>query len=193
MHQVFATEGVVLGKRGVGEANNLVFILTREFGLVRVGARSSRVEHSKLRYGLETLTCARYSLVRGRYEWKLVGVEHTSRDFARASLGARLVMGRVTKLLLRLVHGEDPLPEVYDAVIRGFTYLSLVVHEDELEGVECVLVLRILSHLGYLAYGRGIASFIGTDDFTPELSREALAVRTTLIRTINESLGMTGL
>src|SRR5579859_3735252 len=112
MYDIFATDGIVLGKRGVGEANTLVSVLTREFGLVRPTARSTRVERSKLRYGLEPLTRARFSLVKGKREWKLVGVEHINRDFMTPALShrARAALGRVSKLLLRLITGEEPTP-----------------------------------------------------------------------------------
>src|SRR3989344_164867 len=85
MHQLHVCGGVVLGKRGVGEANVLVFILTSELGLVRAMARSARAESSKLRYVLESFTHARFTLLRGKNEWKLVGVEQASRVCAGAS------------------------------------------------------------------------------------------------------------
>ena len=59
MHEKYITEGIVLGKRGVGEANTLVFILTELQGLVRAKATSARREASKLRYGLEPLSRGR--------------------------------------------------------------------------------------------------------------------------------------
>ena len=52
MYRKFGTEGLVLQKRGVGEANVSVVLLTRELGLVRATARSARREASKLPYRL---------------------------------------------------------------------------------------------------------------------------------------------
>ena len=75
MYKLFVSDGVVLGKRGVGEANTLVAILTQEMGLVKAVARSARKEQSKLRYALEPMTSATYSFIRGKYEWKLTGAE----------------------------------------------------------------------------------------------------------------------
>src|SRR5688572_2673634 len=103
MHKIFVTDGIVLGKRGVGEANTLVWLLTHDLGLVRVSARSARVEVSKLRYGLETLTQARYALVRGKSEWKLTGVENVSRTLTGGEASRRTRCGKIAKLLLRLI------------------------------------------------------------------------------------------
>ncbi|HVZ76226.1 MAG TPA: recombination protein O N-terminal domain-containing protein, partial [Candidatus Paceibacterota bacterium] len=61
MHALFVTEGIVLGKRGVGEANMFLAILTREQGLLKASARSARREQSKLRYALEPFTLATYT------------------------------------------------------------------------------------------------------------------------------------
>ena len=107
MHRILVSEGIVLGKRTVGEANTLVSILTRDHGLVRAKATSTRAESSKLRYGLEALSLARFSFVQGRYEWKLTGVEAISRELLPPTLAARVAAGRIAKLLLRLVQGQE--------------------------------------------------------------------------------------
>lgn len=193
MHKILATEGIVLAKRGAGEANTLVAILTQDLGLVRGSARSARVEQSKLRYGLETLTRGKFSLVRGRYEWKLVGAEHLSREYMAVSPLRRRALGRISRLLLRLIHGEDAVEGLYQTVEEGLACLSRAHTEADAEGIECVLVLRILAHLGYLPRTPAITPFIETDFFSLELAAAATRSRTLLIRTINESLSATGL
>src|SRR3989338_10897372 len=105
MYDKHITEGIVLGKRAVGEANTLVYILTRELGLVRAKATSSRREVSKLRYGLETLSRGRYTFVRGKNEWRLTGVDGVSRDLLGSTPAQRKRLGQVSKLLMRLVLG----------------------------------------------------------------------------------------
>ncbi len=194
MHNIIVTEGIVLQKRGVGEANTRVAFLTRDLGLVRASARSARVEHSKLRYGLEALTSGRFSFVRGKHEWRLVGAEKVSRAHLLASTPERVrALGRIARLLLRLVAGEEPLPELYSSVAEGFEYLSRAQSGADAEAIECVLVLRILSHLGYLPHTPQIAPFVESDFFSIELAAEAARSRALLIRAINESLGATGL
>ncbi len=193
MHRIVATEGVVLRKRGVGEANTLVAILSLELGLVRASARSARLAKSKLRYGLETMTEGRFSLVKGRYEWKVVGVERLSREGLAQSAASRRAFGRVARLLLRLIHGEEPVPALYHCVRAGFAALAEASSESLVEHIECVLVLRILAHLGYVPHHAALQPFVDDDQYGPELVAAAAATRALLIRTINESLGATGL
>lgn len=193
MHKIFVTEAIVLGKRGVGEASSQILLLTREHGLIFVSARSARFEKSKLRFGLEPLTLARFSLVRGRYGWKLTGVQDVSLLNTRISLERRRSLGKVSRLLLRLLSGEEPSSELFETVREGFSSIVSVPSEDAVPHVECVLVLRILSQLGYVADMPDIAPFMSISFLSEELPAKARAHRPLLIRTINESLGVTGL
>jgi DNA repair protein RecO len=193
MHRVFVTEAVVLGKRGVGEANTLLALLTEELGLIKASAKSTRVEHSKLRYGLETLSVARYSLVRGKHEWKLIGSERVSRELVSKSLKPRRASGRIAKLLLRLIHGEEVMPGMYEVVTEGLSSIAGAHTDEESEYIECIVVLRILSKLGYLPELPELAAFTENTSISPQLTEQAREMKPFLIRTINESLGATGL
>lgn len=188
MHEIVTYEGIVLQKRSRREADVAVDILTPA-GLLRATARSARKEESKLRYALEPLSFARYCLVRGRHEWRLTGAEAVSRSFLQSSQKARTAMARVSRLLIRLVAGVEPSPELFTTVVEGFNAFSLSETPDSLEAV---LVLRILSHLGYLPHTEALSPFI-EGDFDIELSAKALESRALLVRTINESLRATGL
>ena len=188
MHEVVVQNGLVLGKRFVREADALVSIFTPA-GLLRAKATGIRKEESKLRYGLEPLTLARYSLVHGRHEWRLTGVGEVSRRFIGATVQQRTAMARVARLLTRLIHGQEASLQLYTTVIEGFDALSV---SSSLEPIEVVLVLRILSHLGYLPHSEALAPFID-GGFDIELSAKALEARALLVRTINESLQATGL
>lgn len=191
-HKIVVTDGIVLGKRGVGEAHTLVAILTREAGLVRARAISARLPKSKLKYGLEPLTVARFSLVRGRQEWKMIGVEGMSRELMLAPSESRAAAGRAARLLLRLVAGEEASPELYETVAGGFALLARAEDRNAIENLECMLVLRILWHLGYVANVEPVEQFL-SGELTAGLVRDAMPLRSALIKTINESLAATGL
>jgi DNA repair protein RecO len=193
MHKIHVTEGIVLGKRTAGEANTLVVILTAELGLIKASAKSARLERSKLRYGLEPLTHGRFSLVRGKHEWKLTGAEKISRACMPHLPARRIRAGHVLKLVLRLVQGEEPTAALYQSVVEGLTSLAQAQSDADAEAIECVLVLRILSHLGYLPERPELAPFISDSFFSLELAAAAARSRSLLVRTINESLGATGL
>jgi DNA repair protein RecO len=192
MHDIVTTEGLVLAKRTAGEANTRIVLLTQNLGVVRASARSARLERSKLRYGLETLTHGRFALVRGKYDWKLTGTQELTRSFLSEHLKGRRASGRVVRLLLRLIQGEGDVQALYDIAARGLEYLARAPEED-VDHIECVLVLRILAELGYVEQGSRIQPFISSSEFTPELLAQARASRPVLVRAINESLSATGL
>ena len=131
--------------------------------------------------------------MRGKAEWRLTGVEHISHDCIGVSSARRQASGRIARLLLRLVQGEEPLPELYRAVREGLLFLAAAANEKDAQAVECVLVLRVLAHLGYLPHTEELAPFIADTFFSVELAAEAAKSRTLLIRTINESLQQSGL
>jgi DNA repair protein RecO (recombination protein O) len=193
MHTLFVSEGIVLGKRGVGEANVIVAVLTRNFGLIKAHVRSARNEKSKLRYGLEPLTLGRFTFVRGKNDWRLTGVEKVSRELISSQAEKRQQSGRVSRLLLRLIPGEEIASQLFDTAKEGFLSLVHTESRQMAESIETVFVLRILAHLGYLPHTRELRPFIETDFFSIELAHKAHEVRTRLIKAINESLSATGL
>ncbi len=192
MHRIEVSEGIVLLKRPLGEAHTLVFVLTAKEGLLRAKATSTRAETSKLRYGLEPMTHARFSFVQGRYEWKLTGVEAMGRLLSERS-DARAAAGRISKLLTRLIRGSQEGSALFETVKEG---LELLAHADlpnTVASTECILVLRILAHLGYLPQTPALSPFVEGDFASAELAISAQQSRAFLIRTINESLMQTGL
>ncbi len=197
MHKLFVSDGIVLGKRGLGEANTLVAILTRELGLVKAVARSARRETSKLRYSIEPLSRGTYSFIRGKHEWKLtgaLGIDDPWRS-PQVSTEGRRAAGRIARLLLRLIPGEEESLALYDTVAQGLAALVQASKGNSwnAEHIETVLVLRILSHLGYLPQTPELRPFIEEDFFSLELRSEVEASRALLRKAINESLGATGL
>ena len=192
MTRLEITEGVVLGKRISGEANTVIYVLTERLGLLRAAARSARKEQSKLRYGLEPFTAARFTFVRGKSEWKMIGAERISRELVLSGAKNRAAAGRIARLLTRLIQGEEPAAALFQSVSEG---LTLIARADAraLESVECVLVLRILFNLGYLPKTPELAPFVADEALSLELAAQAARSRSALIRAINESLSATGL
>ena len=193
MHRLYVTDGIVLGKRARGESGLFVAILTRELGLVKARVQSARAEKSKLRYGLELLTTARFTFVKGRHEWHLTGTEKVSRSLFSSLAGERQRAGRITKLLLRLIHGEERSAGLYKTVEEGLSSLVQVKEKKTAENIETLLVLRILSHLGYLPDTPALRPFVEADFFSLKMAEEAEKSRALLVRAINDSLSATGL
>lgn len=74
-----ATEGIVLKKLDVGEADALYAVYTKDYGKIKALAQGVRKEEAKLRGHLELLSLARIQFVIGRGGEKLIGA--TLADF----------------------------------------------------------------------------------------------------------------
>jgi hypothetical protein len=133
------------------------------------------------------LTQAKYSFIRGKYEWKLTSALSISHALMPESALGRQAAGRIARLISRLIRGEEPNVALYTTVADGLGALARGAD------VEAVLVLRILSHLGYLPDTPELKPFIEKDFFSMELADRIAVSRSLLIKTINESLGATGL
>lgn len=191
MYSVEVCEGIVLYKRGLGEADALVYVLANTLGLVRAKAIGARLQKSKLRYGLEPLSLGRYSFVRGKKEWRLTGAEQIDRSLLDAKQPERRRLAQVSALLVRLVPGQEEAFRLFGIVRDGFASLArTTVHADALE---CVLVLRILAQLGYVPELPSLSPFVEGSAYTPELAAQAEASRKLLVKLINDSLQATGL
>jgi recombinational DNA repair protein (RecF pathway) len=159
---------------------------------VRAQARSSRVEKSKLRYVLEPLTEGRFSMVKGRHEWRLVGAEQGARVFAEAPTARRTAAGRISRLLVRLIQGVEHIPGMYELITEGFAALA-VAPDAEAVGVEYLVVLRAVSRLGYVPQTRALDAFLSSTGYASELALQASAHKIPLARAINEALQASGL
>ena len=133
-----------------------------------------------------------YAMVRGKAEWKLTGVENVSHELLLGGRDRRTRSGKIAKLLLRLIHGEERVPALYKTVVEGLGAIARAETPADAEAVETVLVLRVLAHLGYLPRTQALSQFI-EGGYSVELSAEALKSRSLLVRAINESLTATGL
>ena len=193
MYKKFLTEGLVLGKYPVGEANVSVLLFTKELGLLRATARSARAERSKLRYGLEPFTRGAFSLIRGKNDWRLAGVDRGDRALLLCTSSRRQSMGRIARLLLRLIQGEEVNGLLYKDVTEGFSFLTNAQSEVDAASIECIVVLRILSRLGYLSQTPEISHFLEGDFSSIGFAAQAAHARAQLVRLINDSLSATGL
>ena len=121
------------------EADRIYTIMTRNLGLVRATAIGVRKESSKLRGNLEPLSLSTISFVKGKDYWRL-----TSAEFIQ-NIPSIPMIARPLALIEKLVQGEAPNPELFDAVEKSVLSPELC---DEM--FETNLVSKILFHLGYL-------------------------------------------
>ena len=109
-YSIHTTKGLVISQRALREADRVYSILTRDLGLIRATATGVRKGHSKLRGLIEPISLASVSLVRGKEFWRITSAELIER------IGSTEKLLKPLAVLEKLVQGEAPNPELFDAV-----------------------------------------------------------------------------
>lgn len=192
MHKIYHTHGFVLSSRNVGEANKLIFIYTREMGLVRATVQGIRLAKSKLRYALQDFSYAKIDLVQGRDIWRVTSATTVdSFPYVRSDRQSLVLIARVVKLLERLCDGEESNTRIFDDLIN-----SLRMLDDEgispvfREALELHLVLRIMHSLGYIEESAIFNNYLDADfsiSKIDSLIKEKRSIVTHINKALNES------
>lgn len=190
-HNLYKTEALILKGSNIGEANKYIDLLTRDMGRIRAVARSVREEKSKLRFCLQDFSLINVSLIRGRDVWRIVGAQERN-DFNILLTQNRLKLGsiaRVSSLIRRLLIGEEKNEELFDIISNTLLFLkNNEVEESMLNNLECLIVLRILHNLGYIAKDEINTSFLNSNDTTIDLISNISPFKFDMIKKINTSL-----
>lgn len=87
----------------------MLYLLTKELGLVRAHARSVREERSKLRYGLQNFSKSHITLVRGKDMWRITGAVQMDDHYHNFAIDneKNLVLQKISNLLVHTLYGEE--------------------------------------------------------------------------------------
>jgi DNA repair protein RecO (recombination protein O) len=189
MHHIYHTQAFILGSRTAGEANKMLFIYTREMGLVRAVAQGIRLHKSKLRFALQDFSYAACDLVRGRDVWRVTSASTiTSFPYARADKQSLLLIARISKLIERLCDGEEANERIFDDFIQALYLLDdTTISQASREALELHLVLRIMNTLGYIGESEVLSRYLEAD-FNPVTTEIILQERQSIIAHINKAL-----
>lgn len=189
MYQKYHTEALVLAVRESGESDRMLALYTRDFGLVWARASAVRSEKSKMRYALQSHAHSTVSLVKGKRGWRAAGaVARFSIGQDRARIGT---FARISELTLRLVHGEEANPYLFEALSEAHS--ALRANEIPRETVEIVCVARILYALGYLSVEALETTLFSHTTYALEHIHEAESMRDKLLLSINKAIAETQL
>ncbi|MFM2423949.1 MAG: hypothetical protein RLZZ70_338 [Candidatus Parcubacteria bacterium] len=156
-YQTYITSAIVLGSFESATADKSYRLFTERAGMLFASARSVREERSKQRYALQDFSLISVTLVRGKTGWRIGSVEAKENFFMQAT--TRTTRGSIVKLckvLRRYVHGEEPLPSLYTEFVEAIRLVS----RPDLPARECYemcLIVRLLTHLGYVAPSASLA------------------------------------
>lgn len=158
-YQTYITEALVCASIDSQTSDRSFLLFTREAGMVYAHAQSVREERSKHRYSLQECAHARVTLVRGKAGWRVTGAEPLHNFYSLAhTREERAFVRNIVLLIRRIMQGETAHEEVFDEVIFACTHMKKSIPSK----LECVLSLRILHALGYIANEATIAVYLDT-------------------------------
>jgi len=196
MHHIYHTKGFVFGSSPSGEANRFFRIFTRDLGFVRASAQGVRFLKSKLRYSLHDFSYCDLSLVRGKELWRVTGAVKKENLFEalRAEPKMFAVFSRVFALLERLLSGEEKNEPLFNYLEEAVLFaLAENPLKELIRNFEYILVLRILSSLGYLGSSADFGIFVESPYWSKDLLLKLDGVMPRVLGEINKSLKETQL
>ncbi len=151
-HHIYHTEGFVLASSPAQEANKMLYIFTKELGVVYASAQGVRLLKSKLRYSLQDFSYANISLVRGKDIWRVTNASTVITRFPNIFSQPDYfeIYVKILTLLRRLLNGEEKNEALFTLLTDGFDFLETSTSKSFSPlSFECMLVLQILHNLGY--------------------------------------------
>ena len=193
MHHIYHTEGIILGSKNYGEAGRYYFIFTRDLGMVYASAQGVRKMSSKLRFVLQDFFYVKIDLVRGKDFWRLTSASKTNcLENISKRPGTLKVFVNISRLLKRLLAGEDANQVLFADLLNGFSILEKSETMEDLRNIEAIMVLRILHNLGYIGGDETLKNLIKSP-FESELVLQVVKSRAKILLEINKALQETHL
>jgi DNA repair protein RecO (recombination protein O) len=193
MHHIYHTEGLILGSKNSGEAGKYYYIFTRDLGMIYASAQGVRKMSSKLRFVLQDFSYVKIDLVQGRDFWRVTSASKTNKlEQVSKNRDTFEVFYNIGNLLKRLLAGVEPNEALFSDLISGLSILEKIENQNDLRNIEAVIVLRILSNLGYIGGNETLQNLIKSP-FEADLLFEISKSRMEVLRQINKALKETHL
>jgi DNA repair protein RecO len=193
MHHIHHTEGIILDSKNFGETGKYYALFTRDLGMIYASAQGVRKLSSKLRFILQDYSYVKVDLVRGKDFWRITSAQKTNAlEKITKNTGTFLVFANISRLLKRLLAGEDPNEALFADFLKGLLVLEKSKDQALLESIEAIIVLRILNNLGYIGENKEIETIIKSP-FEENLIFEVGKKRAKILSEINKALLETSL
>ena len=193
MYHIFHTEGIVLGSKNFGETGKYYSVFTRDLGMVYASAQGVRKMSSKLRFILQDFAYLKIDLVQGKDFWRVTSASKTNKlEQLTKNPRTLKVFNNITKLLKRLLAGVERNDVLFTDLVNGLSILEKAKTNEELRNLEAIIVLRILSNLGYIGGDEKLQSIVKSP-FEENLIFEAIKSRRQILSEINKALKETHL
>lgn len=145
------SQGLILKKRNVAEADQLFIVYSKEFGKLEVLGRGIRKISSKLRPGMETFCLSEIEFIQGKTYKTLTDAILTEKfKNLRKDLAKLSIAYKITGVLHNLIHGQEPDQRLWNLLLKIFERLngsSFKIKNPEL--IYYYFLWNVFSILGY--------------------------------------------
>lgn len=132
---LYQTEGIILNSADQGEADKVITVFTKDFGMLKLFARGTRRPSSKLNKFLNIFSHGRFGFVSGKDSWHLVDAQ----DLGGFSSVLEPEFAKATGFLERFCPGEGSEAGLWEV------FMEFDRSRDEL-----LFYSKALATLGYL-------------------------------------------
>ncbi len=188
MHHIYHTEGIILSHKDFKEASRYFYVLTKDLGLVYAEAQGIRKLQSKLRFVLQDFNYVKLDFVQRKNIWRITTASKVGEfDKIYKDFNKLKVIANISKLLIRLLAGEEKNEKLFEEVLNGFSLIEYNQDSNNLKNIEIILVLRILNNLGYITEDKTFEDLV-VSPFGLELLPQILENKSKVINEINKAL-----
>jgi DNA repair protein RecO len=194
-YHIYTTKGLILKERPLKEADKSIKILTRDLGLINAIAIGARKGSSKRSPALTELSLGKFSLVRGKKDWRVTNAELNINIYAHLKNNKKLLhaLVRPISLVEKLVQGEEKNKNLYDILENTIDFIiENILTEEEIKNIEIYTVAKLLVELGYLDKNNSLEI-----DRKEKLTKEHLDSlnkdKVKVVRAINKGIRASGL
>lgn len=139
---VYKTEGIILGQIEIGEADKLLTVYSRDFGKIKILAKSVRLLRSKLKGHLNTGAYLRLMFVQGADKLRLIDAQEL--ELKNYSVFGRSLIFPVFAFLDRIIQGSEKDEAVW------FLLLRFLENGRDIGAARKIFAARLLHRLGYV-------------------------------------------
>jgi recombinational DNA repair protein (RecF pathway) len=156
-YHTYTTDALVLRTYNRLGADRNIKLFTRQHGMLFAKASGVREEKSKMRYSLQPYSRIQVTLVRGKHEWRLIGVECKDNVyFLCQTREARMVLMEIVGRIEQYIIGEEVHHTLFDDMMSILTLIThtetfITYHTCSPTYLSSIASFRLLSHLGYIA------------------------------------------
>ncbi len=149
-YHIYTTPGIVLKRTTFGESDTVLYVLTRDLGLIIASAKSTRLLASKLRSSLQEYSFITLSCIKGKNGWKITNAVEEKNLFSDLPIEYKKILAQISAVIVKNIAGEFPQKEIFEMIKESFIFLK-DVKEGDLKDFEILTVLRLMKELGYVS------------------------------------------